>query len=99
MVERAAADGWTVCFSYRDAKDQAEAITSRVQADGGAACAVRTDISNEADVLAMFQVASDLGALRGFVANAAIVPRPCNLAQIHRSALIVGGLPDEQMPS
>jgi len=73
VVARAAADGWTVCFSYLSAKDRADALVTKIQDDGGAAYAVPADISMEADVLALFQAASDLGTIRGVVANAAIV--------------------------
>jgi len=73
VVERAAADGWTVCFSYVDARDQADALVTKVRGNGGVAHAVRADISDEADVLALFQAAAGLGAIRGLVANAAIV--------------------------
>ncbi|MGH3875902.1 MAG: SDR family oxidoreductase [Actinophytocola sp.] len=73
VVERAAADGWTVCFSYVDAEGQADALVTKIQHDGGVAHAVHADISDEADVLALFQAAGDLGTIRGVVANAAIV--------------------------
>jgi len=73
VVARAAANGWTVCFSYLNAADRADALVSQIQADGGRALAVEADISVEADVRALFQAAGDLGTIRGFVANAAIV--------------------------
>lgn len=79
VVVRAAAIGWTVCFSYLEAKDQADAVATGVQGDGGAVHAFRADISNEADVLKLFQVASDLGTIRGVVANAAVVAPPLQL--------------------
>jgi len=73
VVLRAAADGWTVCFSYVEAAEQADALAAGIRTDGGAALAVRADISDEADVLALFAAAGDLGAIRAVVANAAIV--------------------------
>jgi NAD(P)-dependent dehydrogenase (short-subunit alcohol dehydrogenase family) len=79
VVMRAAANGWTVCFSYVEAKGHADALVTKVQADGGTAYAVRADISNEAEVLALFRAANDLGAIRGVVANAAIVAPPLQL--------------------
>src|SRR5262249_32024574 len=44
VVARAAADGWTVCFSYLSAKDRADALVTKIQDDGGAAYAVPADI-------------------------------------------------------
>ena len=73
VVERAAADGWTVCFSYVEAEDQADSLVTKIRRDGGVAHAVRADISDEGDVLALFRAAGDLGTIRGVVANAAIV--------------------------
>ncbi|HEU0241827.1 MAG TPA: SDR family oxidoreductase [Micromonosporaceae bacterium] len=73
VVARASANGWTVCFSYLNAVDRADALVSQIHADGGRALAVEADIAIEADVRALFQAAGELGTIRGFVANAAIV--------------------------
>jgi NAD(P)-dependent dehydrogenase (short-subunit alcohol dehydrogenase family) len=73
VVSRAAASGWTVCFSYLEARREADTLVAQIEADGGLAVAVQADISREADVVALFDTASRRGPLRGLVANAAMV--------------------------
>lgn len=79
VVAGAAAGGWTVCFNYLQARAEAETLAARVNADGGRALAVQADISQETDVVALFETASRLGPIRGLVANAAIVAPPSRL--------------------
>ena len=81
MVEQAAAAGWTVCFSYLSAVDDANAVVARVEARSGQCLAVQADISREADVVALFEAADALGPVRGLVANAAIVAPPLQLRE------------------
>ena len=78
VVIGAALSGWIVCFTYVEAQDAAEELVSKV-GGGGRAHAVHADISSEADVVALFRTASDLGPIRGVVANAAIVAPPLPL--------------------
>jgi NAD(P)-dependent dehydrogenase (short-subunit alcohol dehydrogenase family) len=79
VVAETAASGWTVCFSYREAEAEADALATRVAEGGGHAVAVQADISREADIVALFQTARALGPIRGLVANAAIVAPPLRL--------------------
>ncbi|WP_197087677.1 SDR family oxidoreductase [Micromonospora sp. HK10] len=79
VVRGAAAQGWSVCFTYLEAGNRADALVEEVRERGGRARAVRADISREADVTSLFQVARDLGPIRGLVANAAIVAPPLPL--------------------
>ena len=79
VVRGAAAQGWSVCFTYLDAGSHAAALLEEVHERGGRAQAVRADISSEADVISLFQAARDLGPIRGLVANAAIVAPPLPL--------------------
>ena len=69
-VRAAAAAGWTVCLSYRQERDTAEALAADV---GGRA--VRADVAVEADVVSLFSAADELGPLGGTVASAGIVDR------------------------
>src|SRR6185312_5494688 len=46
----------------------------------GTAIAVKGDVSQEADVLAMFDAAARLGSLRGVVANAGVIAPTSTLA-------------------
>src|SRR3954454_21639361 len=58
-------DGWTVCITYHSDEAAAAAV--------GAARVVQADVAVEADVVAAFEAACELGPLTGFVANAGIV--------------------------
>jgi NAD(P)-dependent dehydrogenase (short-subunit alcohol dehydrogenase family) len=69
----AAAAGWSVLLTYREDAAAAAAVTSQIEAAGGAARAVRADVAAEADVLAAFAAADGLGAVTALVANAGIV--------------------------
>lgn len=73
VVLHAAADGWKVAFSYVEAEARARDMVAAVNDAGGTAYGFRADISEEADVVALFKAAGELGAVRGLVANAAIV--------------------------
>jgi NAD(P)-dependent dehydrogenase (short-subunit alcohol dehydrogenase family) len=64
----AAAAGWTVCLTYREDAEAAEAVALET---GGVA--VQADVASEADVLRAFEAADALGPLTAMVANAGIV--------------------------
>jgi NAD(P)-dependent dehydrogenase (short-subunit alcohol dehydrogenase family) len=67
-ARRCAADGWTVCLTYRADREAAEAVAAEV---GGTA--VQADVAVEADVLRAFAAADALGPVTGLVANAGVV--------------------------
>jgi NAD(P)-dependent dehydrogenase (short-subunit alcohol dehydrogenase family) len=73
VAKRAATAGWQVCLTYREDAAAAAAVVTEIEGQGGAAAAVRADISVEGDVLAAFAAADRLGPLAGLVANAGIV--------------------------
>jgi NAD(P)-dependent dehydrogenase (short-subunit alcohol dehydrogenase family) len=74
---------WDVCLSYRSDEAAAGEVVARCRAEGAAAIAVRGDVADEADVLALFDTAqAELGALRGLVNNAGIVGRKSTVAEL-----------------
>jgi NAD(P)-dependent dehydrogenase (short-subunit alcohol dehydrogenase family) len=73
VARAAAASGWAVCLTYRDADTAAAGVVADITAHGGVAVAVRADVAVEADVVAAFAAADGLGAVTGLVANAGIV--------------------------
>jgi NAD(P)-dependent dehydrogenase (short-subunit alcohol dehydrogenase family) len=73
VARLAASDGWKVCLTYRADRDAADEVVAQIAARGGAAAAVRADISREEDVIAAFAAARALGPLAGLVANAGTV--------------------------
>ena len=67
----AAACGWDVAINFRERSAAAEAVAADVVAAGGRAVAVRGDVADESDVMAMFAAAERaLGPISGLV-NAA----------------------------
>ncbi|MFI4908775.1 MAG: SDR family oxidoreductase [Steroidobacterales bacterium] len=79
----AAERGWSVAINYRhDARAAAE-TAAQVRKRGARAITVRGDVSEEADVVAMFATAqADLGPLQGVVVNAGITAPAMQLADM-----------------
>jgi NAD(P)-dependent dehydrogenase (short-subunit alcohol dehydrogenase family) len=73
VARSAAREGWAVCLTYRDDEAAATSVVADIEAAGGVASAVRADIAAEADVLAAFAAADNLGPVTALVANAGIV--------------------------
>ncbi len=76
-ARRAAAEGWRVCVSWRADADAAEGVAHDI---GGRA--VRADVAVEADVVALFAAAAEMGPLTAAVANAGIVDRQARLDEM-----------------
>ena len=70
----AAQKGWAVAVNYTANSLAADEVVRDIRAAGGTAMAVQADVSDEAQVLAMFdKVTAKLGQLTGLVNNAGIV--------------------------
>ena len=79
----AGARGWSVGVNYANNKDAADATVARVQALGGKALAIQGDVSEEADVIEMFDATQQaFGPIDGFVNNAGIVAPGSALADM-----------------
>ena len=78
----AAAQGWRVAVNYREDHRSAKRVVDAIRAAGGTAIAVQADVSDEAQVLAMFErVDAELGLLGGLVNSAGVVDRALPLAE------------------
>ena len=72
----AAARGWRVCFSYARDETAAAEVVRAIEAAGGQALAVRSDVRREAEIAAMFDAAERaFGPVTGLVNNAGITGR------------------------
>jgi len=69
----AAASGYSVVVNYADNVGPAEALVAAIRADGGAAIAVRGDVSVSDDVEHIFAAADRIGPLAGLVNNAGVI--------------------------
>jgi NAD(P)-dependent dehydrogenase (short-subunit alcohol dehydrogenase family) len=71
-ARRLAAQGWSVCFSYRSASKAAEEVVAACEAAGVEAVAVQAEVSSPESVSALFEAADRLGRLAALVNNAGI---------------------------
>ena len=74
-AEIAAEKGYSVCINYRSNTAAAEMLARSINDHGGEALAVKADISDEDDIVRMFEtVDRQLGRVTALVNNAAILP-------------------------
>jgi NAD(P)-dependent dehydrogenase (short-subunit alcohol dehydrogenase family) len=79
----AAGHGWSVGVNYRNDVDAAEEVVRAIAKTGGRAVPLKGDVASEADVVAMFEQATQaLGLLTGVVANAGIIAPTARLADM-----------------
>lgn len=70
---QAAGAGWKVCLNYSSSENEADRVVADIRDQGGIAIAVQADISNEDEVIAMFErVDLELGPVTGLVNNAGV---------------------------
>ncbi len=70
----AARQGWSVVVNFNARGDEAHALVQRISDEGGRAMALQADVSNEAQVMAMFeQIDLQWGRVSGLVNNAGVV--------------------------
>lgn len=86
----AAAEGWRIAIGYREAADEADALVRALTASGTQAFAVRADVADEAQVMALFDAIDRAGGPLGALVNNAGVVAPAarledfTLARIER---------------
>ena len=79
----AAKHGWSVGVNYRNDVDAAEEVVRAIAKAGGRAVPLKGDVASEADVVAIFDQATQaLGLLTGVVANAGIIAPTARLADM-----------------
>ena len=69
----AAARGFRVVVGYASNQKAADEVVRQIEAKNGKAIAVKCDVGDEADILALFKVADSFGTLGALVNNAGIV--------------------------
>ena len=78
----AARDGWRVAVNYVSDSEAAARVVAEIEGGGAAALAVQGDVAVEADTLAMFDAAAQLGPLGGVVVNAGVVAPTARLTEM-----------------
>ncbi|SFE58599.1 SDR family oxidoreductase [Methylobacterium sp. 13MFTsu3.1M2] len=74
--------GYAVCLSYVSDTAAAQGVVDAIAAKGGRALAVKGDVGNEADVIALFKAADGLGRLAALVNNAGVVDVKSDVADM-----------------
>ena len=76
VVRLAAARGYAVCVNYLRDKTAAETLVAEVEAAGGRALAVQSDVANESEVERLFKILDhELGPVTALVNNAGLTGR------------------------
>ncbi len=79
----AARRGYRVVLGYRKSRKEAEEVAARASADGGTVLPVRADVSVEADVVRLFDTASEEpGPITALVNNAGILEGQMDLVDM-----------------
>ncbi len=73
VARRLAAAGRPVVVNYARSAGAAEALVEEIRAGGGAATAVRADVAEEGEVMALYEAVDRFGRLGGLVNNAGIL--------------------------
>jgi NAD(P)-dependent dehydrogenase (short-subunit alcohol dehydrogenase family) len=79
--------GYAVCLSYVSDAAAAQGVVDAITAKGGRALAVKGDVGNEADVIALFRAADGLGRLTALVNNAGVVDVKSDVADMSAGRL------------
>jgi NAD(P)-dependent dehydrogenase (short-subunit alcohol dehydrogenase family) len=74
--------GHALVVNYSSDAEAAGRVVAAITDAGGAAVAVRGDVSDEADVTALFAAADGLGRLVGLVNNAGLVDRAARIEEL-----------------
>ncbi|EKO3854534.1 SDR family NAD(P)-dependent oxidoreductase [Vibrio harveyi] len=73
-AKRLAAQGYSVCVNYRTQTDAATQVVNEIEENGGNAIAIQADVSNEQQVLSLFeQTEQTLGKVTHLVNNVGIL--------------------------
>lgn len=83
----AAGRGYKVCLSYVSDAGAAAKVVAAIETAGGAAVAVRCDVADEADVVALFEAADRLGTVTALVNNAGVVDLPARVSEMSAARL------------
>jgi len=87
VARLAAARGWAVMLTYTTRADDAAAVVAAIEAADGTGQARRCDVSNEADIVALFEAAAELGPVAAMVYSSGITGAASPLAEANAETL------------
>jgi len=83
IVRLAAKEGYSIAVNYQHATHEADALVKSIKDLGGNAVSIQADVSQERDVLRMFEVIDQhLGVLTALVNNAGIVDQKARVSEM-----------------
>lgn len=84
----AATQGYQVCINYRNNHTAAQQLVDTINTQGGTACAIQADVSQESEVIRLYQQMDEqLGTISALVNNAGILETQTTLEHIDSSRL------------
>lgn len=84
----AAQSGFAVVVNFKNNKEAAEAIVSRINESGGRAIAIQADVSKENEILYLFdQVDKQFGQITALINNAGILEKQMSLEEMDADRL------------
>ncbi len=84
----AAAKGYDVCLTYRDRKEEADRVCNAISDSGRKAIAIRADLSDENDIVALWsQATSEFGTIHALVNNAGTLNQQTQLVNFDAGRL------------
>lgn len=86
-ARQAGAAGYAVCIGYRRRHQDARDVVQAVRDAGGSAIAVEADVGRECDVVALFDAAAELGAVKALVNNAGVLERQMRVEDMDEDRL------------
>ena len=85
---KAAAAGFRVVIGYASNEAAANEVVAGIETTNGKAIAVKCDVGNEADILALFKAADEFGPLGALVNNAGIVGPSLRVDQMSTDRIV-----------
>ncbi len=86
-AKMAAERGYLVVLTYASGADAAQGVVDEIEAAGGGAVAVKCDVANEDEIIALFDKAASLGTLDAVVYSSGVTGGESKLADASAEAL------------
>ncbi len=87
VARKAAAAGWRVLLTYSSRADEAEEVVRTIGQAGGSASAVRCDVAEEEDIVALFSQAAQFGRIDALVYSSGITGPASRLVDVSSETL------------
>lgn len=79
--------GYNVAVNYRQGAAEAERVVAEIEAAGGRARALQGDLSQESEIVRLFQALDEIGPLAGLVNNAGILDLQTTVEGLNQARL------------